>query len=86
MSCGISNIDAYSNSITVKVPAGQETQIFYGVVNQKFAFLSAWCAGGEVIVNNAEGGGSWEVDSYNMVKISAGIDHKVDTQIILYGR
>lgn len=86
LSCGISNNNVYANSITVKVPAGQETQIFYGVVNQKFAFLSAWCAGGEVIVNNAEGGGSWEVDSYHRVEINAGINHEVDTQIILYGR
>ena len=86
LSCGISDNNGYANSITVKVPAGKETQIFYGVVNQKFAFLSAWCAGGEVIVNNAEGGGSWDVDSYNMVDIHAGIAHEVDTQIILYGR
>lgn len=86
LTCGISDNNVYANSITVKVPAGQETQIFYGVVNQKFAFLSAWCARGEVIVDNAEGGGSWEVDSYHMVNIKAGINHEVDTQIILYGR
>lgn len=85
-SCACSQNDSYFNAIRANLPAGKETQLFYGVVNRKFAFLSAWCEGGEVIVKNAEGGGSQDLESYHEVTITAGLGHEVDTQIILYGR